>query len=189
MANRVEFGLKNVHYALVTEASDGTITYDTPKRIPGAVELSVEPRGDMTEFYADDILYYSASNNNGYDGTLTIARIPQEFAVDVLGDELDEASGVITEKSNGKQKKFALLFEFDGDEKATRQLLYYCSASRPSVSSTTKTETSEPNTNELSFIASPRPTDYYVRSKTAEVTVDEVYNAWYQEVFELPEGA
>lgn len=189
MANRVEFGLKNVHYATVTEAADGTLTYGEPKRIPGAVELSVEPRGDMTEFYADDTLYYSASNNNGYDGTLTIARIPQEFAVDVLGDELDEASGVIVESSNGKQGKFALMFEFDGDEKATRQLLYYCSASRPTVSSTTKTETSEPNTNELSFIASPRPSDYKVRVKTAEVTVDEVYDAWYDEVFEVAAGA
>lgn len=189
MGNKVEFGLKNVHYAVATEDAEGVITYGTPKRIRGAVELSVEPRGDMTEFYADDVLYYSSSNNNGYDGTLTIARIPQEFAVDVLGDELDEVSGVITERSDAKQRKFALMFEFDGDEKATRQVLYHCSASRPSVTSSTKTETTEPNTNELTFIASPRPSDYKVKTKTADTVVDEVYNAWYEQVFELPEGA
>ena len=174
MGNKVEFGLKNVHYAVATEDAEGVITYDTPKRIRGAV---------------DDVLYYSSSNNNGYDGTVTIARIPQEFAVDVLGDELDEASGVVTERSNAKQKKFALLFEFDGDENATRQVLYYCSASRPSVTSQTKTETTEPNTNELTFIASPRPSDYKVKTKTADTVVEEVYNAWYDQVFELPEGA
>lgn len=183
MANKVTFGLTNVHYATYTE-TDGVITYDAPVRIPGAVEISLDPRGDMVEFYADNMLYYSAANNQGYDGTLTIANIPQQFAIDALGERLDETDSVLTETSNSKGKDFALMFEFDGDERATRHVLYKCSANRPTVGSTTKTNTAEPNTNELTFVASPRETDYAVKTKTTDTTPAAVYDAWYTAVYE-----
>jgi phi13 family phage major tail protein len=183
MANKVNFGLRNVHYATYTE-TDGVITYDAPVAIPGAVELSLEPRGDMIEFYADDMLYYSASNNQGYDGTASFANIPEQFAIDALGEEKDATDMVLTEKSTAKGKNFALLFEFDGDVKATRHVLYNCSASRPTVSSSTKTDTVEPNANELTFVASPRSTDYAVKTKTTETTPAAIYDAWYTDVYE-----
>jgi phi13 family phage major tail protein len=182
MANKVMFGLKNVHYATFT-ISNGTITYDTPVAIPGAVELSLEPRGDMVEFYADDVLYYSAGNNQGYEGTLSIALIPEQFAIDCLGESLDEDDKVLTENVTTKGKPFALLFEFDGDEKATRHVLYNCSANRPTVGSSTKTDTVEPQPNELTFIASARLTDGAVKTKTTSSTPDEVYNNWYSAVY------
>lgn len=182
MANKVNFGLKNVHYATYT-VSGSTITYDAPVKVPGAVELSLEPRGDMVEFYADDMLYYSASNNQGYDGTLSIANIPEAFAIACLGEEKDATDMVLTEKSTLKGKPFALLFEFDGDVKATRHVLYSCTASRPTISSSTKTNTAEPQANELTFVASPRETDYAVKTKTTETTPALVYDAWYTAVY------
>lgn len=182
MANKVQFGLKNVHYATFT-VNGGTITYDTPVPIPGAVELSLEPRGEMVEFYADDVLYYSAGNNQGYEGTLSIAVIPEQFAIDCLGEEKDATDMVLTEKVTLKGKPFALLFEFDGDVKATRHVLYNCAANRPTIASSTKTDTVEPTPNELTFIASPRPTDGAVKTKTTETTPAAVYDAWYDAVY------
>lgn len=181
--NKVQFGLKNVHYAPYTEA-EGIITYETPIRIPGAVSLSLDPRGDMVEFYADNMLYYSASSNDGYDGSLEIANVPEQFAVDALGETKDVEDGVLTEKSDAKQKPFALLFEFDGDVKATRHVLYNCSASRPTVAGETTTNSKEPKPNELAFIASPRATDYAVKTKTTAETKAPVYDAWYSKVYE-----
>ena len=83
--NKVNFGLKNAH-AAVYDATAGT--YATPFALPGSVSLSLDPRGDMIEFYADDMLYYSASNNQGYDGSLELSLVTQEFRVNVLGEEL-----------------------------------------------------------------------------------------------------
>ena len=181
--NKVTFGLKNVHYAPITEEA-GVITYGTPTAIPGGVDISLEPRGDMTEFYADDTLYYSAANNQGYDGTLNIANIPESFAVDCLGEVKDESDLVLTEKANAVGKPFALMFEFDGDAKAIRHVLYNCSANRPTVASATKTNAKEPNVNELAFVAGPRGTDLAVKTKTTATTPEPIYKAWYDEVYE-----
>lgn len=184
MGNKVTFGLKNVHYAVITEEELGTITYATPKPLPGGIEISIEPKGEMTEFYADDVLYYSASTNQGYEGTLKIANITDEFCTEVLAEVLDETDQVISEVANAKTKPFALLFEFDGDVKAVRHVLYNCSANRPTVASTTKTSSTEPNENELSFTAGPRSTDYKVKTKTTDKTTETVYNNWYKKVYE-----
>ena len=181
--NKVTFGLKNVHYSTITEA-EGAITYGVPVAIPGGVEISLEPRGEMSEFYADDVLYYSADNNQGYDGTLNIANIPEQFSIDCLGESKDETDHVVTEKSNAVGKKFALLFEFDGDVKAIRHVLYHCSANRPKITSSTKTNTKEPNTNELTFVASPRITDLSVKTKTTAQTPSLIYDNWYKKVYE-----
>lgn len=194
--NKVSYGLKNVHY-VPYNVTAGVVTFEKPIPMPGAVELTNEPRGDLIEFYADDMLYYSADNNQGYEGTLNIATIPEQFAIDALGEQLDETDGVLNELADAKGKPFALLFEFDGDVKATRHVMYNCSASRPNISSKSKTNSAEPNTNELKFVASPlilvpdgRP---MVKTKTTAKTTQVIYDNWYKEVYvkkpEAPKGA
>lgn len=188
--NKVQFGLKNVHYAPY-KVVDGEVTYEKPIAIPGAVSLTLTPRGELSEFYADNMVYYSAAQNDGYDGTLSIALIPEQFAIDALGEEKDEDDGVLTEKANARQKEFALMFEFEGDVKAVRHVLYKCSANRPTITGETTTNTREPKPNELTFISSAREGDMAVKTKTTAETSEEVYNNWYNAVYEkktLPEG-
>ncbi|MBU5254195.1 phage tail protein [Lysinibacillus capsici] len=180
--NKVQFGIKNVHYAVVTEGADGTVTYGTPVPFPGATALNLDPKGEQSDFYADDRVYYTSSTNSGYEGTLTVAALLQQFRVDVLGDELS-TDGVLTENADAKPKKIALLFEFDGDVKATRHALYNVTVSRPGMSGETKTETTEPGTQELSFVAAPTVTGIVKRSTTGE-TEAAIYDGWYSKVFE-----
>ncbi|PHE92466.1 phage tail protein [Bacillus pseudomycoides] len=182
--NKVSFGLKNVHYATY-ETKDGVVTFGTPIPLPGAVELTFEPRGDLIEFYADDMLYYAASNNQGYDGTLSIAYIPEQFGIDALGEQLDVTDGVLNELADAKGKSFALLFEFDGDIKATRHVMFNCSASRPTLASKTKTSSAEPNANELKFVSSPIDISgkRMVKTKTTSKTTPAIYDNWYKKVY------
>ena len=184
--NKVAFGLSNAHYALVTEV-DGVITYGAPKRFPGMVSLTLDPKGEQADFYADNLVYYTTSANQGYDGTLEVALLTEEFRKDVLGETVGE-DGVFIENANVNPKKIALLFEFDGDVKATRHVLPYVSVSRPGHNASTKTETTEPGTGELTFVASPRPGDYVIKLSTGSTTTEAVYNAWYTTVF-TPTGA
>jgi len=181
--NKVVFGLRNAHYAIITEGEDGAITYGAPVPLKGAVEISLDPRGETTDFYADDILYYTTVSNQGYETSLTVANIPQEFRTDVLGETLEGTDNVLTENTSTKSKKIAFMFEFDGDIKAVRHCLYYCTVTRPSLTSATKTKSAEPQTQELSLISAPRPEDGVVKRSTTPETPDLVYNAWYTTVY------
>lgn len=178
--NKVTFGLKNTHYAVITD--DGTkLSYGTPAALPGATELTLDANGDGIEFYADDTKYFSADNNQGYTGKLTIAKLTEAFEKEVLG--IDDTNGVSTENANSKIQRIALMFEFDGDQKATRHLLFNVSLSRPGDGSKSKEDKVDVNTQELEFTAAPDPYSGDVKTKTNSTTTEEVYNAWYDAVF------
>lgn len=185
--NKVEFGLRNCYYSVITVSEDGKLKYDTPKRLPGAVSITFDKSGDLIRFKADDIDYYTNANNQGYEGSLTLARIPEEFRTEVLKEEKTE-KGVLLENSDAQMANIALLFEFQGDAKATRHLFYYCSVNRPSVSSTTK-DSGEPNTVELALVASPRPSDNLVKASTTAGADETTYNDWYTKVYEKAAAA
>lgn len=180
--NKVEFGLRNCYYAVITVDEGGKITYGSPKRLPGVVSITFDKSGDLIRFKADDIDYYTNPNNQGYEGTLTLARVPEEFRTEVLKEEKTD-KGVILENSDAQVANIALMFEFQGDVKATRHLFYYCSVNRPSVGSATK-DSGEPNKTELSLVASPRPTDNLVKASTAAGVDETTYNSWYTTVYE-----
>jgi phi13 family phage major tail protein len=151
--NKIKFGLKNTHYAVITEVN-GAVSYGIPKPIPGAVNLIQNPVGDPIIHYADDIEYYSEDINNGYDGTLEMSVIPDEFRVDVFGDEIDE-NGALIENANAKPNKIALMYEFDGDAKKTRHVNYNVKVSRPNVDGSTRTNTKEPKTDTMNIAVRP----------------------------------
>lgn len=180
---KVKFGLKNVYYALLTINDDGSVSFGVPVHIPGAVSMSLSPRGDTETFYADDIAYYIATANNGYQGNLEIAVIPDSFRKDVMGDVEDATDSVLVENSMSEPKPFALLYEVGNDVKPTRGLFYNCSAARPSENNTTVSNTKTPNTETLTLTVAPLA-DGRVKAKTTEATPDAVYNGWFEQVWQ-----
>lgn len=154
MANKVQYGLKNVHYASVTVGTN-TVTYGTPVAWPGAVNISLSAEGDTNDFYADNVKYFTAIANNGYSGDFESAMIPDSFKKDIMGETVGTGAktGVYYEDASIQPKAFALLFQFEGDDHATRHVLYYCKASRPTLASQTTEETIEPVTETINLTA------------------------------------
>ena len=182
--NKVKYNLKNAHYALLTFGADDVPQFGTPVPMPGSVSISLDANGEPENFYADGIAYYVINNNMGYEGDLELALIPESFRTDVLGEKLD-ANGVLVEDSNTELAAFALLFEFDGDRKHIRHVLYNCSASRPGIEGKTNEDSKEVQTETLTIKATPLP-DGKVKAKTGNTTNQTAYNGWYDAVY-LPE--
>lgn len=153
MANKIKYGLKNVHYAIGTPLTTGGMTYSTPVPFPGAVSLSFEPQGDNTNFYADNVVYWVGNGNNGYQGDLEIARVIDSFKEDVLG-MIKDGKNVLVEDMNAPIVHFALLFQFEGDAKATRHVMYNCTCTRAADAGNTKNESIEPETETVTITAS-----------------------------------
>lgn len=179
--NKVKFNICNVHYALETITEDGQVSFGTPVPMPGAVSLALDANGEPSNFYADGYAYYTISNNMGYDGDLELAMVPESFRTDVLKEELDN-NKVLVENANVETANFALLFEFDGDVKKIRHVLYNCAASRPSIESQTNEDEIEVQTETLALTATPLASGY-VKAKTGDDTTDAVYQDWYKAVY------
>lgn len=179
MSNKVKYGLKNVHYAVIDEI-DGAINYGTPEGILGAVNLTLNASGEPVIFYADDGTYFEEGVNNGYEGTLEMALIPDQFRVDVLGDYID-ANGALVENVNGKPKRIALMFEFDGDVNKTRHVLYNVSVTRPNLEGSTKTNTKEPKTDIMNITARPSLDTGDVKAKIEQGQTG--YDTFFESVY------
>ena len=186
MANKIQFGLKNVYYAKLTETvgSDNTHTYSygTPKPFPGAVSMSLNPSGDVIKEYADDTEWYTLAQNNGYEGDFEYETMPEDFQTDILGDVKD-TSGVITESNNKATTYFALLFEIDGDAKKRRNVFYKCSATRETQDNSTKGETLEPTHGTITITAVPRA-DGKVKAYTSNTVSTSAFNGWFSNVYD-----
>lgn len=180
--NKVKFNLSNVHYAILSIADDGKISWGTPVAIPGAVSISLDPTGEPESFYADGVEYFVINNNQGYEGDLEVAMIPDSFRTDVLNETSDSAN-VLVENANSQAGHFALLFEFDGDIKKIRHVMYNCSAARPSIASKTNEDSKEVQTETLTIKARPLATGL-VKAKTGDTTKATAYNNWYKKVYE-----
>ena len=180
-SNKVKFGLKNCHYAKATFDEDGSVTYAKPVRIPGAVSLSMDANGEIEPFYADNIAYYVVNNNSGYEGDLEIALIPEWFRTEILKEILD-SNGVLVERNDDEVSQFALLFEFTGDKRKIRHVLYCCSASRPATEGQTTEDSKEVKTETISIKASALPNGL-VKAKTCESTDASTYDGWYKNVY------
>lgn len=185
--NKVKFGLKNVYYAIATIAADGSATYAAPVKFPGAVSMSLDAQGENTPFYADNIVYFVGASNTGYEGDLEMALMTDSFREDVLGEEPDD-KGIAFEIADADVAHFALLFQFEGDQKATRHVLYNCTATRPQVGSQTKEDTVEPQTETVTITA----TTIYnatlqkdiVKGRTTADADTTTYDGWFTAVYQ-----
>lgn len=176
--NKIKFGLKNVHYAVVQELN-GVATYGLPKSIPGAVSLVLNAASEALMVPADDNPeYYREETNNGYEGTLEVQNLPDDFYADVYGRTVD-ANGLMVENANDAKSKIALLYEFDGDQKKTRFVDYNVFCQRPNVTGQTKTTSKTPITDSIPIFARPAidTGDVRGRAKYGDAAYTDFYSA------------
>lgn len=183
--NKVQFNLKNVHYAILTETitdNQTTYTWATPVHVPGAVSISLDAQSELSPFYADGIVYYQTVANNGYEGDLELAKITDQMYQEIFGMTLGSTSKVIVDNAFTEPKPFALLFQIDGDAGNELYCLYNCKATRPAIGSQTNTDSKEPQTQTCTISARPLE-DGDVFARTTGETPAETKEGWFNAVY------
>ncbi len=174
--NKVRFNLLNVHYAKRT--AEG---YATPTPIPGAVSLDLAKDGEITPFYADGVKYYVCSSNNGYTGTLAVARFPAQMLKDIFGFT-EDANKVLIESADPEPAEFALLFQIDGDATPEYYVLYNVTGSRPDIGSKTNESSKTPVTQSIDITCAPDE-DHVIKANTQADTPEETKTGWFKNVY------
>lgn len=184
--NKVNFGLKNVHYAIITY-TNGVPSWGTPVAVPGGVSASLSQESSATDFYADNSKYWRTSVNNGYTGTLEMAVIPASMRKDIWGQTISSTGKMLIESADDTPKEFALLFEVAGNETPTRYCFPRCVASRPNLEAATTNESNEPQTQSCDLTVLPviDPTsNSAINGKTKYGTTEDTPTATYEAFFD-----
>lgn len=147
MANKVLFGMKNIHVGTFTE-ENGVVTMGAPYHQKGAVGFSPEPNDNRNDFYADDIIYWSGYSGEAFSGDLEVAMFDDEFKTQFLGYRTLTNGGLAAVK-NGDRPNVYIAFEIDGDSEKRRAIFYNCSLGSITRNYATKTENTEPVTESI----------------------------------------
>ena len=88
-------GLNNFWYSKLTEAADGTPTFDGAKSLGKAVSCSVSITNNSAELYADDALAESDTSFQSGTVTLGVDDDRESTFADLLGHDIDESGEVV----------------------------------------------------------------------------------------------
>lgn len=149
MANKVEFGISNLHVGTYTD-NNGTVTLGTPYHQEGARSFSPEEQSEATNFYADNIIYWSGYSGGTFEGDLEVAKFDDDFKKQFLGYKELTNGGLANVKGATKPNVY-IAFEVDGDAEKRRIIMYNCSLGGITREYNTIEENKEPTTETISI--------------------------------------
>lgn len=151
MASKVLFGISNLHVGTYTD-NNGTVTMGTPYHQAGAVSLSPTESADKSDFYADNILYYSSFAGGTFEGEIEVAKFDDTFKTQFLGYKALTDGGLAVVKNATKPKVY-IAFEVQGDDATdTKRVIFYnCEFGAIKRDYSTIEETKEPQTATIDF--------------------------------------
>lgn len=148
MANKVEFGISELHVGTYTVDDQGVASLGTPYFQPGAVSFSPEEQSENNTFYADNIAYWSGYSGGTFEGDLEVAKFSDEFKTQFLGYRALSNGGLANVK-NAQKPNVYIAFQVEGDAESRRVILYNCSLGVIGREFNTIEDTKEPTTETL----------------------------------------
>jgi len=78
-------GCSHLYYAIVTEASDGTLSFGEPKQLAPVKAVSRDIASDNEKVYADNVLQQTTYGATTITRTFDCTRIPADVVAELLG--------------------------------------------------------------------------------------------------------
>lgn len=148
MANKVEFGISQLHVGTYDVDDQGNVTLGTPFHQPGAVSFSPEEQSEKNDFYADNIVYWSGYSGGSFEGDLEVAKFWDDFKTQFLGYKISADGGLANVKGARKPNVY-IAFQVEGDKESRRVIMYNCALGAIVREFSTIEESKEPVTETL----------------------------------------
>ena len=148
MANKVEFGISELHVGTYSVDDQGNVTLGTPYHQAGAVSFSPEEQSEQNNFYADNILYWSGYSGGSIEGDLEVAMFDDAFKTQFLG-YVTLTNGGLANVKNATKPNVYIAFQVEGDAESRRVILYNCTLGAITREYATIAESKEPVTETL----------------------------------------
>lgn len=145
MANKVEFGISQLHVCTYEDDGEGNITLGTPYHQKGAKSFSPEQDSENNVDYADNIDYWSEYTEGPISGDLEVEIFDDDFKIKYLGYRRLTNGGLAAVK-NAKKPKVCVFFQVEGDAESRRVAFYNCALGPIGRSYETIGENKEPVT-------------------------------------------
>jgi phi13 family phage major tail protein len=133
-----KIGMKDVHYAILTNDDETGVQYEAPVKLPGAISAKISVKTNTDTLYADDGAFETATTLGEITVEIELADLPLSAQAALLGHKLENgilkakatdeapyvALGFKALKSNGKYRYYWLLkgrFQIPDDESQTRE--------------------------------------------------------------------
>lgn len=172
-----KIGLTNFRYSVLTEAADGTPSYNGAKTPAKAVSCSVSVENNDASLYADDGLAESDTSFAGGTVTMGIDEDDNTTMAALLGHTIDE-SGEMVRSINDTAPYVGLgrivTKMVGGAYKYKVEFLYKCKFSEPSQEDTTRGESVEFGTTEIEGTVAALANGEWSKAKTFDTKAEAV---------------
>lgn len=125
MANKVEFGISQLHVGTYEVDSLGAVTLGTPYHQAGAINFAPEEQSELSTRYADNTAYWSAYSGGTLEGDLEVVMFDDSFKTQFLGYKALDGGGIALVKNATKPNVY-LAFQVEGDQEDRRILILNC---------------------------------------------------------------
>lgn len=182
------YGFRDVVYSKITENSDGSFTYGEVKSFlqqgVGGKNIQLSPDGNLEQYYADDMVWEEAEENNGYTGSFTLTDLSDDFLKEIMNWE-EDANGVLFENADKKPNKFALGFRVSGNKVARKTWYYNCSCGRTNDDHATNETNKTYAEPQVELRARPKPDTRLVKGRIELNSDNEnLFNSFFDSVYE-----
>lgn len=181
----VRIGMDNIYYAIMTD--EEAETYDTPKRIPGAITATVTPTTNSATLYADDQADEVANSLGDIEIEINPKDLTPEILADILGAAIDD-NGALVQAATDNAPYVALGWRSRKSNGKYRYYWYYKGKFQPNEEEfQTKEDTPTFQTPTISGLFVPRRKDNCWKTSVDEDATGvpaSVITGWFTEVYE-----
>ncbi|MDA2051865.1 phage tail protein [Bacillus cereus] len=121
MAMTIDF--RDLHYAVLTETTDGKFNYSIPKRIGKTVSGKASPKAESVTFYAEGGPAATASAFGGTEIELEVDTLPLSVYAELLGKKV--VKGQVVDNTSDVPPYVALLYRLPYDNGKNLYVCYY----------------------------------------------------------------